>query len=331
MKKAVKVISVLSALSLAALFTGCSSDSGGSSDASEDGLITVKIATDGTATGSAVALGVQMGFFEEQGLKVELTASPNPPAGVAALQSNEIDVASVPVIPALNAQAEGINIVSIAPVAGYTGDPALDADYDVQSIMIPAGSDIKTAKDLEGRKVGIPARKAIFEAFIIDEVTKQGGDPSTIEWIALDFVSQVEALDQGRIDAAALPLPFNVEAENNGATTLWYPSLAFYEKGQTSTWLISPKMQEDPGLVKKIQDAILKSNEYANEHRDEAIDAGSELTGISPDELRASGKFNYFPNTLDVDALKIANDKLVAMNFIKASVPVDDFVIPTSQ
>lgn len=318
---------MLSALSLAVLFTGCASDSGGGDTA--DGLVTVKMATDGTATGSAVALGLQEGFFEEQGINLELTASPNPPAGVAALQSNELDVASVPVIPALNAQAEGINIVSIAPVAGYTGDPERDVEHDVQSIMVPAGSDIKTPGDLEGKKVGIPARKAIFEAFIIDEVTKAGGDPSTIEWIALDFVSQVEALDQGRIDAAALPLPFNVEAESNGATTLWYPSLAFYEKGQTSTWLISPKLQEDPELIKKIQTAIIRSNEFANDNRDAAIDAGAELTGISTDELRASGKFSYFPTTLDVDALKLANDKLVAMNFIKASVPVDEFVIPT--
>lgn len=309
---------------LALALVGCSGDE--SATAEEEDTV-IRMATDGTATGSAVSLGVEQGFFEEEGLDVELTASNNPPSAVAALQSNELDVASIPVIPALNAQSQSIDIKSIAPAAGFPDDPDEAAQYDVQAVMVNPDSGIESAADLEGKNVGIPARQAIFEAFIIDAMENEGADPDTVEWIALDFTSQVESLRTGRIDAAAVPLPFTVEAEENGAEVLWRPGLEFYEGGQTSTWLVSPDVQENEEVIAKLQRAIQKSNEYANENVDDAIDAGSELTGIDPELLRASEEFNYFPSEVDVDALKLANEKLVDMDFINQSVNVDDFVI----
>lgn len=319
-RKSIVIVGLAGALAL----TACG-DAG--TETAEADSTSIRMATDGTATGSAVALGVEQGFFEDEGLEVELSASANPPAAVAALQSNELDVASIPVIPALNAQSQSINIKSIAPAAGFPDDAEAAQEFDVQGVMVMPDSGIESAADLEGKKVGIPARKAIFEAFIIDAMQNQGADPDTVEWIALDFTSQVESLRTGRIDAAAVPLPFTVEAEENGAIMLWRPGLEFYEGGQTSTWLASPDLQEDSELVEKIQRAIRKSNEYANENTDAAIDAGSELTGIDPQLLRDSEQFNYFPSEVDVDALKLANDKLVDMDFINQSVDVDDFVI----
>lgn len=317
---------VFAGLAGALALTSCG-DGDGDTATAEGEITTIRMATDGTATGSAVALGVEEGFFEEEGLEIELSSSSNPPAAVAALQSNELEVASVPVIPALNAQSQSIDIKSIAPVAGFPDDPEAAKEFDVQGVMVMPDSGIESAADLEGKKVGVPARQAIFEAFIIDAMQSEGADPDTVEWIALDFTSQVESLRTGRIDAAAVPLPFTVEAEEDGATMLWRPGLEFYEGGQTSTWLASPDLQDDPELIEKLQRAIQKSNEYANDNTDEAIDVGSELTGVDPDVLRDSGQFNYFPSELDVDALKLANDKLVDMDFINQSVDVDDFVI----
>lgn len=317
----------VTALTGALALTACGDGDGDAADTAAADTMTIRMATDGTATGSAVSLGVEQGFFEEEGLNVELSASANPPAAVAALQSNELDVASIPVIPALNAQSQSINIKSIAPAAGFPDDPETAHDYDVQAVMVMPDSGIESPADLEGKNVGVPARQAIFEAFIIDAMKSEGADPDKVEWIALDFTSQIESLRTGRIDAAAVPLPFTVEAEENGATVLWRPGLEFYESGQTSTWLVSPEVQENTELVAKLQRAIRKSNEYANENTDAAIDAGSELTGIDPELLRASEQFNYFPSEVDVDALKLANDKLVDMDFINQSVNVDDFVI----
>lgn len=322
---------LIAGLSGALMLTACGDGGSEAAEANEGETQTIRMATDGTATGSAVSLGVEQGFFEEEGLNVELSASANPPAAVAALQSNELDVASIPVIPALNAQSQSIDIKSIAPAAGFPEDPEAAKEFDVQAVMVMPDSGIESPADLEGKNVGIPARKAIFEAFIIDAMKNEGADPDKVEWIALDFTSQVEALRTGRIDAAAIPLPFTVEAEKNGATVLWRPGLEFYERGQTSTWLVSPELQENPDLVEKIQRAITKSNEYANENTDAAIDAGSELTGIDPELLRSSEQFNYFPAEVDVEALKLANEKLIDMDFINQSVNVDDYVLRTNQ
>lgn len=332
MKTKLKSGLVGAGLVAALAFTACGDGAADAAGTSAEGeTLTIRMATDGTATGSAVALGVEQGFFEEEGLDVELSASANPPAAVAALQSNELDVASIPVIPALNAQSQSIDIKSIAPAAGFPDDPEAAEEFDVQAVMVMPESGIESPADLEGKKVGVPARQAIFEAFIIDAMENEGADPEKVEWIALDFTSQVESLRTGRIDAAAVPLPFTVEAEEDGATVLWRPGLEFYEGGQTSTWLISPELQDNTEVAERIQRAIRKSNEYANENTDAAIEAGSELTGIDPELLRSSEQFNYFPSEVDVEALALANEKLVEMDFINQSVNVDDFVILPTQ
>src|SRR5699024_10726436 len=161
------------ALTGALALTAGGDGDGDAADTAAADTMTIRMATDGTATGAAVSLGVEQGFYEEEGLNVELSGSANPPAAVAALRSNELDVASVPVIPALNAQSQSIIIKSIAPAAGFPDDPETAHDYDVQAVMVMPDSGIESPADLEGKNVGVPARQAIFEAFIIDAMKSE--------------------------------------------------------------------------------------------------------------------------------------------------------------
>jgi len=307
---------------------GCSS-SPDADNAGADGGITdsLRITTDGTMGAAAIHLGVEQGFFEDVGLTLEITDSPNPPAAIAALQSNEVDIAAVPTVPSLNAQAQGIELISIAPAQGYPEDSDAWADFDTSGVYANPDSNINSPKDLEGKTVAVNARKAVFEAYIQDAVKNDGGDPDQINWVALDFGSQIEALRTGEIDVAGFGMPFNLEAEANGAEMVWAPGASFFEGGVNSTWLASGESIENTDAIDRFREALLKSNEYANENLDEAIEMGAELRDIDVDLIEDSGRFIYFPTELPAEDIEVVSQKLVNLGFLEDTVDMTDRVV----
>lgn len=306
------------------LATGCTTSASGENTGGETS--SVRVTTDGTMTSAAIHLGIEQGFFEDLDLNLEVSDSPNPSSSVAALQSSQVDIAAIPLVPNITAQSQKIDLVSFAPAAGYPSDSESWPEYDTSGIYGRPDSGISSPADLEGKKVAVNARKAVFEAYVQDAVVNDGGDPEKIEWVALDFGSQIEALRTGEVDVATLSMPFTFEAEANGAELLWSPGAAFFEGGLNSTWLASPDMADDTETLDKFRSAILQSNEYANENREEAIEMASELTGINAGDIADSGQFIYFPTEIVAEDLQRASQKLADLGFIDEPVDMTDRV-----
>ena len=94
-------IGLVSAMVGALILTSCSSSegSGTSSEASTDELTTLKVMTMGLTFDGALYGGIEQGFFKEEGLEIEVSVMANPPAGLAAAQSGQVDIAYAPTIP----------------------------------------------------------------------------------------------------------------------------------------------------------------------------------------------------------------------------------------
>jgi ABC-type nitrate/sulfonate/bicarbonate transport system substrate-binding protein len=299
--------------------TGCSSTPTTASD--QQGLEKVTIAHDGTADGAAVGLGIEQGFFEDEGLEVEYLTVGAPPATVASVQSGQVDVGSIPTLPAITAVSQGVNILPFMAGSGYPrGEQDLD-QYDQLSLYVAPDSGISGPAELEGRQVAVPARGAVMEVLISDAIRNDGGDPSTVNWIVLDFGSQVSALVDGKVDAAGLSLPFTAQAAQAGAELLMGPAIDFYEEGPLTTWIASPDTATDDELLMKLQRAIQKSNAYANDHRDEAMAEASEITGIDEQLFREARGFNFYPVDLKLEDFQRASAKMNELGFLKE--PVD--------
>src|SRR5690554_4676765 len=117
MRKSQRLIPALALAATAALtLAACSPGGDASTDGGDSGsgLTTLSVATVGlTADGSLIA-GIEQGFFEEEGLEIETSVVPNPPAGLAAAQSGQVDIAYSPSVPLLNALSEGVELQVVA-------------------------------------------------------------------------------------------------------------------------------------------------------------------------------------------------------------------------
>lgn len=305
---------------LVAALAGCGTTPSGEENKSGDGLRKVVLANDGTAAAAAVSLGIDHGFFKDEGLSVEDKGIGAPPAIIAAVQSGQVTAGSVPTIALINAIGQGVPLKAFAPDSGYPSGVEDMKKFDTIGIYVNPEARIQRPRDLEGKSVAVPSRKAVFEVLVADAVRRDGGDPAKVNWIVLDFGSQVAALKGGKVDAAGLPMPFTVQASQAGAKLLVQPGQAFYETGPTNVWAAGPTTAQDPELVASLQRAIQKSNDYANEHRDETMARAAKLTGIDLATIEASPGFNYFPSRLDAKDILRTRDKLVDMGYLDHTV-----------
>ena len=100
------------------------------------------------------------------------------------------------------AHARGIPFVIIAP--GNVHDPSAQ----IAALVVANGSPIRTAKDLDGKTIGIPALRTISEYAPRIWIDRNGGNSSTSKFLELPFAAMSDALAAGRIDAAWLTEPF---------------------------------------------------------------------------------------------------------------------------
>lgn len=292
-------------------------------------LTTLKVATIGLISDGALMLGQEQGFFEEEGLALETSVVANPPAGLAAAQGGQVDISYAPSIPLLNALASGVPLRIVAPADGFVAgaaDAANPAEVDDTGLFASAASGITEVSDLAGATIAVPARKAQLEVVISDALDRAGVDPGSIEWVVLDFTSAVAALQSGTVDAAGLVSPFTAEADAAGAVLLDSPSVGFFEEGAVGLWTAGEGTIAAKGdAIAAFQRAVAKSNAYANEHPDEAIQAGIEATGstLSVDDV----KLPFWPAEVAPVDVERVNEKLVALGFLPAPADLEGVVL----
>ncbi|GAA4478033.1 ABC transporter substrate-binding protein [Microbacterium panaciterrae] len=322
--RTLRAVAAVLAVGAAVALAGCSSSSGSSEPGKNGSLTTIKVATIGLTSDGSLLTGMAKGFFAAEGLKVETSIVANPPAGLAAAQSGQVDVAYSPSIPLLNALSQGVKMKVIGAADGYPAASVSASDpakYDDTGLFASASSGIHSIKELAGKTIAVPARKAQLEVVISEALKKDGIDPSTgVKWVVLDFTSAVAALKSGNVDAAALVSPFTAQALAAGNPQLSAPSIGFFETGATGLWTSGDStVQSKKDIISAFQRAIVKSNEYATAHPEEAIKAGLAYTKstLTLDQV----KVPVWPTTVAEEDLQRPDDKMVTLGFLTK--PVD--------
>ncbi|MFV0375150.1 ABC transporter substrate-binding protein [Microbacterium sp.] len=327
-----QLTAALALIPLAALtMSGCSSSSA-SSDAKDDPpaneeLVALTVATVGFIADGSLITGIKQGFFEEEGLAVETSVVANPPAGLAAAQGGQVDIAYSPSIPLLNALSQGIPVQIVGPADGYpdahVGDPS---EVDGTGLVASASSGITSIADLAGKTIAVPARNAQLEVVIAYVLQEAGIDPSDgVNWVVLDFTSAAASLENGTIDAAGLVDPFLAQAIEAGGELLASPSVEFLGGGASGLWVSGTStIEHKPDSIAAFHRAIVKSNEYATANPEVAIQAGLDYTAS---ELTISDvKPPTWPTEVRIEVLQRSNEKMADLGFLPGEVDLSNAI-----
>jgi NitT/TauT family transport system substrate-binding protein len=311
---------------LAAVLALALSACGGSSSASSaagDSVTTLKVGTIGIGSDAAVKLAIDKGFFKEQGLDVKTSVVANPPAGIAAAQSGQLDLTYTPSIPLLNALSNNVPLTVVAAADGYSDEAMASKDMtkvDDTGLLVQKDSTIKRPKDLEGKSVSVPARRAQLEVTVSKLIKDDGGDPSKVNWMVLDPSSALQSLNSGRVDAASLVAPFVSKAISQGDRLLASPGVEFFKAGAVGLWVTgNSALQKERKAIEGFKAAIYKANAYANQHIDEAQQLSAQITN-NPIDVIKDGAVNYWPDKVTTDDIQRVNDSMAELGYLKAPV-----------
>lgn len=303
---------------------------GGSDGETDSAADTLSVGTVGIASDASLRIAEDQGVLDEAGApSLDIQTLANPPAAIAAVQSGEIDVAYTPSVPFFNALNQGVDLTVVAPADGYPQDAAEHdpVDLDDTAVYVASDSGIESPSDLEGRKVAVPARKAQLEVTISEVIRQDGGDPSTVEWMVLDFASALDELERGRIDAAGLVSPFSMEAGAEGHTLLSSPGVAFFEKGAVGLWVTSSEQVDaDPEVYRNFRRAMVEAYDYGNDHVEEAQQIAAEITGVDLATIQ-EGATPYWPSEVRLEDLRRSNEKMTELGYQESEAPLDENMI----
>jgi NitT/TauT family transport system substrate-binding protein len=302
-----------------------SSGGGGASDknASSGGTTTVKVGVIPIVDVAPLYLGQQKGFFSKRGLKLSMTTAQGGAAIVPGVVSGQFQFGFSNMTSLMIAQSQNVPVKAVVNGVASTGV----AGKDFGAITVRKGSPIKSAKELEGKKVAVNTLKNINETAVRESVRKAGGDPSKVKFVELAFDQMPAALDSGQIDAAMVVEPALATVKSQGATEI-ASSLVDVAKDLTVAMYFTSTQyeQKNPDVVKKFQEATAESLAYADAHPDEVRQAVTTYTKIPAATLAqvTLPKWPAEPNRASIEAL----EKLGEQDGLFKSTPDLDKLLP---
>src|SRR5216683_72795 len=159
---------------------------------------------------------IEQGYVADEGLKLELTAMAGGATIIPAIVGGSLDFGISNYVSVIVANGQGIKIKAFSDSAyGSKASPPF-------AIIVKKDSPIKTAKDLNGKKVAVNTRNGIVHVGVMEWIERNGGDPKTVQYVELPFPQMPPAITNGSVDAAAPTEPFVTVSTSQDASVLSY-------------------------------------------------------------------------------------------------------------
>ena len=270
------------------------------------------------------------GYFDEEGLEVELVQFTSGATELAAMASGDIDIGYL-----------GVGAHVFAP-QGQCVVLALDSTDLSGEILVRADEGITTMQELKGKNVGISAGTT-SELVLSMALKLNGMEKTDVNMINMDASGKVTAFMSGQIDAISIEAPYtdqirkDMGAENvvtlSGSAD-FLPDAVF-----TNSWVTTNAfLAENPDTVVKFLKAWLKGTEDRYNNMDATVQKVADFIGTDYDTAHlVVDKTNWLSNS-DMKKLMDDGTMMVWYNTMKNmfldaglldaeyDVPAEDFV-----
>jgi NitT/TauT family transport system substrate-binding protein len=319
-----RAVAASAAAALALTLTACGGGDGGTAglDPSKQQPVTIKAGFIPVIDVAALYLGEKKGFFAENGIKLDIKTGQGGAALVPSVVSGEYQFAFSNMVSVLSGRAQGLPLKVIAAGSNSTGVRG----KDVTMIRVPENSPIKTAKDLEGKKVAVNTLNSLLQMLGDVSVRAAGGDPSKVKYLEMPFADGATALKKGTVDAMVTAEPFDtIPAEGTRVIASPYPDMAQGSLTTSVYFTSEQQLQKNPKLFAATQKAINQSLTYAQQHPDEVRAQLGEFTDIA-DAIREKVTLPTYKPEIDRPSIEKFVQAGMQSKIISKSVAFDDVV-----
>ncbi len=274
----------------------------------------------------SVTTAINKGYFEEEGITVNMVEFADGPTIIAAMESGSIDMGYI---------GQGAHKLC---VQGQAKIFALSHISNGDALI--GGPGVATMEDLKGKKVAYSSGTS-SEDILNNALAKAGMTTADITPVDMDASGIVTAMLSGGVDACATwsPNSLKIMEDVEGATKL-ADNLTFSDTTVSlASWIVTSKYaEENRDKILRFTRALYKAMDYAADENYEEVAAyvadqtktdeesvyaqrgdADWLTGKEVAEGAADGTVeNYY---------KIQQDNFIASGQVEAEVPVSDYVM----
>lgn len=275
---------------------------------------------------SAQVIGAQKGFFERNGLKVDLVELTGDVIILRALVSGDLDIATIGSLVVINGIEKGAQIRAfVTPVPE-------------QPHLLVALKEIKTWKELSGRTFAVSQLGAISHTFPRIILTGLGADPDKVNWLGIGGTgARQKALIAGKVEASLLHIERALQLVNSDPRFHAIGSTADYLKGVPLVWHAARTdwIAANKDTVQRFTKAILESVRYAYDNKPAMLKLGEELIGKDPVSVEQA--YDTYRNTgvwglnggVDRAGFETTVNVGIQAGEIKQKVPYEKVIDPT--
>ena len=244
---------------------------------------------------------VDFGFFRKAGLNVDFQVFTTGGAVAEALGFGSIDIGITTPIQIANAYEHGLGFTIIAPGAENR------SNAQTSEIIVRQTSPLRTAKDFEGKVVGVNARRTISELGLLAWMDRNGADSTKVRTIEMLPTEMGPSVERGTVDASCVTEPaLTGSLERDGVRILADPLVAIGPAFPISAWFTTQTYAaRNPALCKRFLACMLDVARWANVHRRETANILVKYSRYEPEIVAAMRRVSY------AEHLRLADVQLV--------------------
>jgi len=224
-----------------------------------------------------VMVAKDKGYFAKHGIDAELTKVAIISNIPAALMSGSLQIGAATPTMLLDTTQSGLDIAAISGATRFVKDPA------IFSVVAREGSKIKTAKDLEGKRVGVPGIRSVADVLFRKWLLDKGADVSKVTIVEAPFPQMRDMLKSGTVDAVPVLEPFRgrIVADHTGYRVADYiaevsPDILGAVWVASRSWL-----KEHPQVVPAFRESLAEGIDFIHKNPEEAHQIEKKYLGVS--------------------------------------------------
>lgn len=300
MKKKLLALLLCTALALCLLPAGCqqgggAADGDGSaaadkpdSEKTADELTTIRVSATPFSGQILHAIAEGRGFYEEEGVNVEIQFTHNSSDALPAMLAGHVDVLST------------YGTTSALQSISAGDDVTIFAGYMLQGcmpILAREGTEWHGVEDMVGKKV----IGNVSTFYISGPLLDLGYDPATdVEWVqSVDPVTNMELVRKGEADYAPSTTGLQTQAKELGLEAVAFCSDVLPEYSCCRVWAETDWLEENQEAVKRLLKAWLRAQEVLETEPEYAVEVAVEQTELTQEYVEGFIYDDHFMIRLD--------------------------------
>jgi NitT/TauT family transport system substrate-binding protein len=274
-----------------------------------------------------IYIGMEQGFFEKRGIKIEPQLAAGGAAIVPAVVSGDNEIGFSNNVSLIIAKAKRVPIRVVAAGVGVSPDTTSgNENVGYCTVLAPKDSAIRDVADLQGTTIAVNTLNNIGDVTIRAALEEAGVNPDSVRFQEIPFPDMPAALGNDRVDAAWECEPFVSGLLDEGARPVLNNYGSTDPNLSVASYFTSDRFAEkNPEALQGFLEGLKESMAYASKNPDAVRQAITEYAGVDQKTAQDVG-LPEFPTDFNRESIQKLIDLSVRYGLIEEKVPLDELI-----